>query len=79
MPLQDQSLRHGVAIVVEVDEAEAEAEADKYYMWTWAHDCSYELLGDLGRRGLGHGRGHRHRHPPRPPQSWAGRERRSRR
>ena len=51
MPLQDQSLRHGVAIVVEVDEAEAEA--DKYYMWTWAHDCSYELLGDLGRRGLG--------------------------
>ena len=46
MPLQDEPLRHGVAIVVEVDEAEA----DKYYMWTWAHDRSYELLGDLGRR-----------------------------
>ena len=51
LPLQDEPLRHGVAIVVvvEVDEAET----DKYYMWTCAHDCSYELLGDLGRRGLG--------------------------
>ena len=47
MPLQDEPLRHGVAIVLEVDEAEA----DKYYMWNWAHDRSYELLGDLGRRG----------------------------
>jgi hypothetical protein len=48
LQLQDEPLRHRVAVVVEVDDLEA----DKYYIWNWAHDRSYELVHDLRRRGV---------------------------
>ena len=43
----DEHLSHRVAIVVEVDDFEASPQS----LWTWAYERSYELAGDLRRRG----------------------------
>ena len=47
MPYNDEHLSHRVVIVVEVDDFEASPQS----LWTWAYERSYELAGDLHRRG----------------------------
>jgi hypothetical protein len=45
MQLEDELLRHRVAIVVEVD-------ADENYLWIWAKTRLADLVADLRRRGV---------------------------